>query len=343
MPERIPDSPPEIRPVPESVNRPPWSVMIPAYNCIRYLGETIDSVLQQDPGPDLMQVEVIDDCSTDGDVAALVLEKGNGRVGYFRQSENVGSLRNFETCINRANGHYIHILHGDDLVMPGYYNSIGTLFSRFPEIGAAISGYSYINHLGKLSGKGPTIQQQEGIIENWLVRVASAHGLQPPAIVIKRMVYEQLGRYYAVHYGEDWEMWVRIAKYFPVAYTPTILAAYRVHPGNISSNFFKSGQSLADIQKVLTIIEPMIPDQDRQEVMRAARHHFSRYFTGEAAAQFWKDRKSFLQLSYKIYQFDPNFNTDIAFCKLYIRNIYAWFKDSIKQLLNRQTNHETGQ
>ena len=43
---------------------PFWSVMIPTYNPrADYLEETLHSVLQQDPGPEQMQIEVIDDGS----------------------------------------------------------------------------------------------------------------------------------------------------------------------------------------------------------------------------------------------------------------------------------------
>ena len=59
---------------------------------------------------------VLCDGSTDLDVEALVMSLGKGRVKYYRQPQNVGSLRNFETCINRANGHLVHLLHGDDRV-----------------------------------------------------------------------------------------------------------------------------------------------------------------------------------------------------------------------------------
>src|SRR3954465_5734907 len=105
---RIPEVPPIIDPLPFEVTRPKWSVMIPTYNCIHYIKETIESVLSQDRGPAEMQIEGIDDFSTDGDMEALVREVGKGRVTYFRQKENRGSLRNFETCLQRAKGHWIH-------------------------------------------------------------------------------------------------------------------------------------------------------------------------------------------------------------------------------------------
>ncbi|HZG65515.1 MAG TPA: glycosyltransferase, partial [Herpetosiphonaceae bacterium] len=69
-----------ITPVRDGAPRPLWSVMIPTYNCARYLRGTLESVLAQDPGPDHMQIEVVDDGSQD-DPAAVVAEVGRGRVG----------------------------------------------------------------------------------------------------------------------------------------------------------------------------------------------------------------------------------------------------------------------
>ncbi len=83
--ERIPSSPPIIAPLASDVRRVTWSVMIPAYNCSKYLADTINSVLQQDLGEDEMQIEVVDDCSYDADVKTLVEQLGNGRVTYFCQ------------------------------------------------------------------------------------------------------------------------------------------------------------------------------------------------------------------------------------------------------------------
>ena len=81
-----------IEPVPTGTRRPLWSVMIPAYNCAQYLRETLARVLVQDPGADRMQIEVVDDCSSD-DPKAVVNEVDPGRVDYYQQSRNVGKVR----------------------------------------------------------------------------------------------------------------------------------------------------------------------------------------------------------------------------------------------------------
>ncbi|RYY67223.1 MAG: glycosyltransferase family 2 protein, partial [Chitinophagaceae bacterium] len=149
MRDRTPVIPPVIPPLPLSIGRPLWSVMIPAYNCIQFLPEALETVLAQALADNVMQIEVVDDASIDGDVEALVRKIGKGRISYFRQEKNVGSLRNFETCINRAQGSYIHLLHGDDFLSPGFYEEVGLLFQKFPEAGMACTGFTQVNDKGE--------------------------------------------------------------------------------------------------------------------------------------------------------------------------------------------------
>src|ERR1700740_632053 len=111
---------PRFAPVPSAVKRPLWSVMIPTFNCAKYLRETLASVLAQDPGPEQMQIEVVDDCSDKDDPAGGVKELGRCRVLFHRKSVNEGAIQNFNTCLERSRGHLIHVLHGDDLVEPGF-------------------------------------------------------------------------------------------------------------------------------------------------------------------------------------------------------------------------------
>lgn len=275
--DRIPLSPPAIKPLPAHINRPRWSVMIPVYNCAGYLVESLTAVLQQTLPEHLMQIEVVDDCSTDADVEALVMRMANGRVKYFRQAQNVGSLRNFETCINRATGHLIHILHGDDLVKPGYYASMQRLFDRFPEIGAAFCRYVYIGESSKpLYYRDPEMDTP-GILDNWLVRLAQRQRLQFCTVTVKREVYEKLGSFYGVDYGEDWEMWMRIARHYPMAYDPEVLAAYRLHVASISGQSYANAKNLKDLQWVIKAIQQYLPDAEKETLFKEAMKFYAHY------------------------------------------------------------------
>ncbi|WP_316814901.1 glycosyltransferase family 2 protein [Pedobacter nyackensis] len=277
MLERTPKLPPKIAPLVPGPDRPLWSVMIPSYNCINYLRKTISSVLLQAPDTKSMQIEVVDDFSNDGDVEALVQELGEGRVTFYKQPHNVGSLRNFETCINRARGKFVHILHGDDLVLPGFYQEVGELFEKYPEAGAVFTGCSDIDENDKWLWDSQKILDEPGIIDNWVLRLAEGQLLQTPCIVVKREVYEKLGGFFAVHYGEDWEMWTRIAANYPVVYTPRKLANYRVHSSNITSNSLLTGQNIRDIATVIDIIQNYLPLDKRESLRRKARMNYAIY------------------------------------------------------------------
>lgn len=296
MENRIPQTPPLIPAVEVDALRPLWSIMIPSYNCTEYIKEALESVLSQDLGSEMMQIEVIDDCSTDGDVEALVREVGKGRVSFFRQPYNKGSLRNFETCIRRALGYYIHILHGDDFVANGFYKEIFDLFNCHPSAGAAFTNFRFVDHTGgPLDIKNEPLLVNKGIIPDFLTKIASRQLVQPPAMVVKRSTYEKLGTFYAVNFGEDWEMWARIASNYPIAYSPDYLAFYRVAHGiGISHSSFLRGQNIADIKKVIEIIQKYLPTGERKRLKKIAFAYYSIYCIKVANGMLSHNRKAAL-------------------------------------------------
>lgn len=157
----------KILPVPQGTVRPLWSVMIPTYNCADYLRETLKTVLAQDPGMTQMQIEVVDDCSTKDDPEAIVEELGKGRVDFYQHPENVGYIRNFETCLQRSRGHLIHLLHGDDSVREGFYHTLQQPLQQYPDIGAVFCRHIYIDEKGHWQTISGLEQSESGIFENF--------------------------------------------------------------------------------------------------------------------------------------------------------------------------------
>lgn len=279
--QRIPKSPPKIGSITDGLKRPLWSVMIPTYNCSKYLEETLKSVLQQDMGEQVMQIEVVDDCSTDIDVAAMVHAIGEGRIKYYRQKTNVGSLRNFETCLNRSRGEYVHLLHGDDRIKKGYYKAITEVFEQFPEAGAAFSAWEHIDSNGTFSHESRLEAEQPGILENWLAKLAEFPRLQYAAMTVKREIYEKLGGFYLAHYGEDWEMWARIAKDYQTAYVPKFLAEYREHNNSITWRSYQTGQNVKDITKIIAVINSYLPENDQTKMLKTAKKNYAYWILNE--------------------------------------------------------------
>lgn len=245
-----------IPPVPDGTPRPLWSVMIPTYNCTEYLRQTLSSVLAQDPGADLMQIAVIDDHSTNDDPERIVQELGQGRVEFYRHPQNVGQTKNFQTCLERTRGQLIHLLHGDDYVLHGFYRQMQQAFVSEPDLGAAFCRHIFMDEQGHWQAISPLLQPQSGVLENWLERILTQQYIQTPSIVVRRKVYEHLGGFdQRLVYYEDWEMWVRISTQYPIWYEPQTLAVYRTHSASNSGRRIRTGENIQDVRRGTEIVQ----------------------------------------------------------------------------------------
>jgi glycosyltransferase involved in cell wall biosynthesis len=253
--------------------------MIPTYNCASYLRETLASVLAQDPGPDVMQIAVVDDHSTQDDPAAVVEELGKGRVEFYRQPHNVGIVKNFQTTLEQSRGKLIHQLHGDDIVRDGFYQKLQRAFLENPEIGAAFCRHivmeenSHWQHISVLE------QQETGVLpSSWLALIAGFQRIQTPSIVVRREVYENLGGFdYRLAIAEDWEMWVRIAANYPIWYEVEPLAIYRKHSKSISNSNIKNGTYLQQMRKAVDVFQAYIPENSASELYKHTRQNCAFY------------------------------------------------------------------
>jgi GT2 family glycosyltransferase len=256
-------------PVADGEPRPTWSVMIPAYNCAEYLAQTLMSVLEQDPGPARMQIELVDDASSD-DPQAVVSELAPGRVAFFRHPRNVGAAENFNTCIARARGELVHLLHGDDSVKPGFYETMERGFER-RDVGAAFCRYVATDEGGREHTISALERETAGVIPDWLDRIGSGQRLQTPCMVVRRSVYEKVGGFDSTLDGcEDWEMWVRIAAGYPVWYEPAPLAVYRVRASSLSGGQLRTGEDVRQLRRAIRVNRSVLPPGRAATITSAA-------------------------------------------------------------------------
>lgn len=239
-------TPPSIEPVPAGEARPLWSVMIPAFNCAKYLRQTLQSVLAQDPGPERMQIEVVDDCSTKDDPEAVVREVGGGRVAFYRQPKNGGAIANFNTCIRRSRGELVHILHGDDYVLPGFYDRIAVEAEKHPEISGFFMRFLTVDEDSAIKTMGGRLQE---LVEPSRMPGALLYtnGIATPGAVVRRGFYEKYGGFlpHLIHTA-DWEMWMRIISQGGAVWINELLAAYREFEGNDTSRLVRTAENLRD-------------------------------------------------------------------------------------------------
>lgn len=250
------------QPVDAARERPLWSVLIPVFNCAKYLEDSLSSVLAQDRGEDRMEIIVVDDHSTKDNPEEVVRRLGGSRVRFIRQPENVGKARNYETGLQASRGHLIHQLHGDDRVLPGFYESMEHAFEAFPSAGAFFCESRYIDESGAVTGHTGRLIVETGIIDGWLEKIVVAQRVQTPSIVVRRTVYETLGGFdRRLDVLEDWEMWIRIGTRFSVGFLAETLADYRVSPGNSTTTSIIAGTRVRTLRTMLRIVDEYLPPE----------------------------------------------------------------------------------
>ena len=290
---------PDIPPVPEGVSRPFWSVMIPTFNCARFLRTTLESVLQQNYPAESMQIEVVDDCSDQDDPERVVREVGQGRVGFFRQARNLGHTGNFLTCLRRSKGQVIHILHGDDYVRSGFYARMGQALNNNPSVGAAFCRHIFADENGHWMRISSLVREEGGIWSNGARELARKQQIQTPSIVVRRSVYERLGGFDTrLSFAEDWEMWVRIAAHYPIWYEPEPLAVYRIREGSITSRLILTGENVRDVLRCIDTFKDYFPSDERSGIVARGRQAYAQSSIAIASQLFIRGQQkgAFLQL-----------------------------------------------
>lgn len=302
-----------IQPIADDQSAPLWSVMIPTYNCAHYLAQTLHSVLAQDQGEDRMQIEVVDDHSSD-EPERVVEQVGRGRVGFFRQTQNVGHIENFATCVNRARGRLVHLLHGDDAVRPGFYNSLERAFADKPQVGAAFCRHIYMDADGHWQALAPLEQFHSGLLDNALERLATQQRIMTPAMVVRRDVYAMLGGFdRRLRCSEDWEMWVRIAASYPVWYEPEPLAVYRMHDHSNTGRHLRSGADAAYTRLAIELFRSYLPPERADSIVAHARAVYARSTLRQAARMLAAgDQRAMLALLGEAWRFQPSSHVALA-------------------------------
>ncbi len=271
MMEQRCSTPPPIEPLTDFASRPLWSVMIPVYNpSAGYFREALQSVMCQDTGAQSMQISVVDNCSDDDVSEQVVREFGNGRIEFFRHPTNVGAIENFNTCIRRARGYWIHILHADDAVLPGFYARANAAIAQHPHADALTMRTIVIDERGNRTGLTQLERETAGILgRDFTERLLADQRIQFSAMVVRRSIYEELGGFRQdLPHSADWDMWKRIVVHRPIHYDPEPLVCYRLHSASLTHELMKSGRNVADERRSIEIALSYVRPRDRARVRR---------------------------------------------------------------------------
>jgi glycosyltransferase involved in cell wall biosynthesis len=128
------------------------SVCLPIYNQIEYVDQCVQSVLNQTRF-DIIEFIIVDDVSTDGTWELLQkYAQNNPQIRLFQNSQNLGWIENFNSCINKINTPYFLFLFGDDMLSPNLIEKLNRI-TQIHNDKDAIFFNTLVTRNGKQSGK----------------------------------------------------------------------------------------------------------------------------------------------------------------------------------------------
>jgi glycosyltransferase involved in cell wall biosynthesis len=229
---------------------PKVSVVIPAYNSIAYLPETIASVLQQTFTD--FEILIVDDGSTDQTVA-WANQITDSRVQVIPQpNQGVSVARN--TGILHAQGDYVAFLDADDLWEANKLEQQVRYLDTHPDIGWVHSWVSLIDAQSQPVGKLLSSLAEGQIWKTLIVR----NTIACCSVMVRRSCFSIAGLFDPqIRSAEDWELWIRLAFHYPIGLIKEPLARYRVLPTSKSKNYQLVERSLHQIlEKTFATIPP---------------------------------------------------------------------------------------
>lgn len=253
--------------------RPFWTVVIPVYNRTNYLLECLANILLQ--WTDNIEILLIDNAST-SPIYELVNSLAGGIVNYYRNSANIGPTNNMNVGIALSRGEWVHVLHDDDSVCPGFYSRLQQSLKDCSDfVGAACTGFEYMNEnsIAVQAGEINSVYgQNQGILQNWLSLIGVCGLVMTPSLVIRRTTHERLGGYSTeIPNINDWELHKRIAAFYQWWYEPEILARFRVHSQSGTSHSWNSGEMAIQVRQAIEMSQSYLPADCCAEITAKAR------------------------------------------------------------------------
>lgn len=202
------------------------SIIMPAYNCDKTIGLSIDSIISQ--SHENWELLITDDFSTDSTKDIITnYQKKDPRIKLLKNIYDKGVSGARNTSIYHADGTYIAFLDTDDIWTP---NKLKEQLKAMKDSGlfASHSGYERIDETGSLLS---TIHAQKVVSFDDMLKkncIANLTGIYNSDI---------LGKFFQKTIGhEDYEMWLRILTKTDSIGIGTSLAKYMVSQKSLSSH-----------------------------------------------------------------------------------------------------------
>jgi glycosyltransferase involved in cell wall biosynthesis len=245
-------------------------VAIPCFNHGSYLKDALTSVLKQTRRPD--ELIVIDDGSTDH-TRAVAAEFGE--VDYVFQN-NLGLSAARNTGLRRASTEYLLFLDADDVLRPTAIESFLAAFDKNEGAAFVYGGFSWVDSDRCLIAEAPIPTQRL----DFAALLSRKWALMHDAVMYKRdILFLEGGFDESLRASEDYDVYLRLAKKYPIVPCESIVAEYRLHGDNMTGNAARM------LKEVRTVLKRHAPTDQTSRQLHTAYAEGVRHWSN-----FWGSR-----------------------------------------------------
>jgi GT2 family glycosyltransferase len=254
-------------------------VVITTYNHAHFLQDALGSVFLQTRPPDA--VIVVDDGSTD--------EPGRV-VSYFPEAqlvrqENRGLAAARNTGLSALNTSFVVFLDADDRLEPRALERGLACFARVPDSGFVYGGHKYIDAAGREIGERFEAAGDDPYLHLLRRNFIAMHG----TVMYRRdLLLAEGGFDETLRRCEDYDMYLRLARRYPVTGYADLVAAYRQHRENMSADYGAMLRSALDVHRRHA---PSADDEAARRAWREGRRGWRRCYAGEMAEALYRNRQ----------------------------------------------------
>lgn len=299
---------------------PKVSVIVPTKNRAHYVSSAIQSVLDQTFRD--FEIIVVDGASIDN-TREVISKFDDERIRYIREKKDRGVSASRNIGIKHSRGKFIAFLDDDDLWMSSKLEKQLNLINKNLDIGAVSTGAWIINKSSKIIGSG--IPSPRGNIFPKILKKNCVGNCS--MVLVRKECFEKVGLFDEnLPAGEDFDLWIRLAKHYQFDYVNEPLILYRVHEKRISTNPYATLQAAKLMFKKFS--KELNTSVNHKKILGYWHYQFGRIYC--ECGDIGKGRKEFMKaISKDPYSFIYHIRLFASFFSLTIYNALRRLLESL--------------
>lgn len=228
---------------------PLLTVLMSVKNGEPYLRETVESILDQTYRD--FDYLILDNASKDNS-REIIRSFNDPRIRLIELPEDIGQVAALNKGLDMIETPLVARMDADDISMPRRFERQVAFMERHPEIG--VCGTYAVAFEGEKQVRWQKPCRPDDVKARLLFGCCLAH----PSVMLRKELFDKYRLRYdeKIGFSEDWELWLRASRHFPLANIPEYLLKYRIHTSSVSSRYFDERQKV-DERLLEKALEPL--------------------------------------------------------------------------------------